>query len=152
MRAIIVLTLSLLTVGCGQNEHAHDGMSAAMDAMVMQMADAGTHDAGADGGPAVGSSCTSSDECPSGGSGSPACLTDWPGGYCVVDECTQHGHDCPNDPGQGSTASTGSKCVVAPTARCLALCAGKLDCRAGYACLPKQDSSGHGTANVCVPE
>ncbi|HEY3359312.1 MAG TPA: hypothetical protein VGQ83_39045 [Polyangia bacterium] len=105
--------------------------------------------AGASG--AVGDPCTSADTCPAGGSGTTECITDWPGGYCAVADCTQHGHDCPNDPGQGGTATTGGKCVLSPTAKCLALCASNADCRDGYECAPRGDAAGHGNANVCVP-
>jgi hypothetical protein len=80
------------------------------------------------------------------------CLTDWPGGYCAVDGCEQHGHDCPNDPGLGGTAKIGGKCVIAPTNTCLALCASSADCREGYSCVPKPDAAGHGTADVCFPD
>lgn len=100
---------------------------------------------------AVGAPCTLASECPIGGSGSAACLTEWPGGYCAVRDCTPHGHDCPGDPGQGSTATTGGKCVLAPTAICLALCAADTDCRPGYACQARDDAAGHGSANVCAP-
>ncbi len=99
----------------------------------------------------VGDPCSSAGQCPAGGSGAPVCLTDWPGGYCAVSSCEVHGHDCPNDPGLGGTATTGGKCVLAPEATCLALCASSADCRDGYECLPKPDAAGHATANVCVP-
>ncbi len=101
---------------------------------------------------AIGDPCTSVDACPAGGSGSPVCLSDWPGGYCAVDGCEQHGHDCPNDPGLGGTAKIGGKCVIAPTNKCLALCASNADCREGYSCVPKPDAAGHGTADVCFPD
>ena len=61
----------------------------------------------------VGDPCTSVTVCPAGGSGTPVCLTDWPGGYCAIAACTDHGHDCPEDPGLGNTATTVS---VRPTA------------------------------------
>lgn len=99
----------------------------------------------------IGSACTVDVECPAGGSGTPVCLTDWPSGYCAVDACADHGHDCPDDPGNGSTSTTGGKCVLAPTARCLALCATDADCRTGYSCASKGDAAGHGNVNVCVP-
>lgn len=108
--------------------------------------------AGATGGGAVGSACSSASDCPAGGSGSPVCRTDWPSGYCAVADCSDHGHDCPNDPGLGSTATTGGKCVLAPTAMCLALCASDADCRDGYECVPKSDAAGHATADVCFPK
>ena len=100
----------------------------------------------------IGDPCSSAESCPAGGSGTPVCLDEWPGGYCAVDACTDHGHDCPEDPGLGGTATTGGKCVLAPAAKCLALCAGDADCREGYACRPRGDAAGHGEANVCVPE
>ncbi|MBI5502784.1 MAG: hypothetical protein HY907_21240 [Deltaproteobacteria bacterium] len=99
----------------------------------------------------VGDPCTESADCPAGGSGSAVCLTDWPGGYCAVEACADHGHDCPEDPGLGGTATTGGKCVLDPTQFCLALCASDGDCRPGYVCSPQPDAAGHGTANVCVP-
>ncbi|MBI5481729.1 MAG: hypothetical protein HY906_22930 [Deltaproteobacteria bacterium] len=99
----------------------------------------------------VGDPCSAASECPAGGSGTTACLTDWPGGYCAVQGCEQHGHDCPNDPGLGGTATTGGKCVLDPDATCLALCATEADCREGYVCEARGDAAGHGSANVCVP-
>lgn len=118
--------------------------------------DSGVNDEGGQGnesgaGAKVGDPCSSADSCPAGGSGSPACLTDWPGGYCAVADCEQHGHDCPDDPGLGVVATTGSQCVLAPAARCLALCGNDEDCRPEYVCAPKPDAAGHGTATVCVP-
>jgi len=112
----------------------------------------GAVDAGTPAGPQVGDACASRDLCPSGGSGSTVCRADWPGGYCAVDGCSQHGHDCPSDPGLGGTATVGSKCVLAPTAFCLSLCGSDADCRAGYACVDKSDAAGHGSAKVCVPQ
>jgi hypothetical protein len=102
--------------------------------------------------PKVGSACTSDSTCPAGGSGKPVCLLAWPDGYCAIEGCAQHGHDCPQDPGQGGTATTGSKCVLAPTARCLALCSTTADCRDGYVCQAEPDAAGHGSAKVCVPK
>lgn len=115
---------------------------------------AGAGGAGTGGGTAgdeVGIPCASASECPAGGSGEAVCLSDWPGGYCAVEGCESHGHDCPSDPGLGSTSTVGGKCVLAPAATCLALCATKADCREGYDCLPKGDAAGDGSANVCVP-
>ncbi|GMV17526.1 MAG: hypothetical protein IPM35_01625 [Myxococcales bacterium] len=107
----------------------------------------------ADGGPAqVGDPCSSATECPAGGSGTPVCVAEWPGGYCAVEGCADHGHDCPNDPGLGGTATTGGKCVLAPEATCLALCAGNADCRDGYECVGKPDAAGHTSTNVCFPK
>ena len=99
----------------------------------------------------VGDVCTSAADCPAGGSGSPACLTDWPDGYCAVTGCEDHGHDCPGDPGLGGTATTGGKCVLDPDPTCLALCASAADCREGYTCESRGDAAGHGEALVCVP-
>jgi hypothetical protein len=101
---------------------------------------------------AVGASCAAAAECPAGGTGTAQCLTDWPDGYCAVVDCETHGHDCPNDPGLVTTATTGSKCVLAPTAMCLALCGSAKDCRQGYACVEKEDAAGHGSAKVCMPK
>jgi hypothetical protein len=103
-------------------------------------------------GPAVsGGACTESTVCPSGGSGTATCRLDWPSGYCLVEDCAEHGHDCPGDPGLGGPTGE-SKCVLAPQAVCLALCETNVDCRPGYACSARSDAAGHGTAQVCVPE
>ena len=110
----------------------------------------GTTGAPPDGAVAVGDSCTTETSCPSGGSGTAACLADWPGGYCAVRGCAAHGHDCPGDPGQ-AVSGTGSKCVLAPEATCLKLCAQNSDCRDGYLCATRDDAAGHGSAQVCVP-
>ena len=98
----------------------------------------------------LGSPCVADDSCPAGGSGTATCLTEWPNGYCAVEGCSTHGHDCPGDAGNGGTS--GSKCVKAPTPICLLLCDADADCRAGYACASKVDAAGHGSANVCVPK
>lgn len=100
--------------------------------------------------PAIGSPCTAETACPAGGSGTPACQTDWPGGYCLVVACAAHGHDCPGDAGLGGTQ--GSKCVKAPDPTCLALCDSAADCREGYDCVPKPDAAGHGSVAVCYPK
>jgi len=108
--------------------------------------DAMTGDEASGGGPAlVGRPCTSAESCPPGGSGTTDCRLDWPDGYCAVTGCADHGHDCPGDAVQ-------SKCVLAPTSMCLALCDAVTDCRSGYACVAKPDAAGHGTASVCFPE
>jgi hypothetical protein len=99
-----------------------------------------------------GSACTSDSTCVAGGSGTPKCVTDWPDGYCIVEACAAHGHDCPNDPGLVTTATSGSKCVLAPTERCLNLCGSDSDCRTGYSCQAKDDAAGHGTVQVCLPK
>lgn len=114
----------------------------------------GTKDIAAVNGQAkLGDACLSADECPAGGSGTPACLSNWPsGGYCVVEACTDHGHDCPGDPGNTTESTTGAKCVLDPEPRCLALCATTADCRSGYVCSPRSDAAGHASVNVCVPE
>lgn len=111
----------------------------------------GTGSAGA-GTTEVGDPCASASQCPAGGSGTAVCVTDWRAGYCAVSACAAHGHDCPTDPGLGGTAKTGSKCVLAPTAMCLALCASSADCRDEYECVAKPDAAGHATANVCFPK
>ncbi len=100
--------------------------------------------------PAIGSPCTAETDCPAGGSGTPKCRTDWPGGYCLVTGCAAHGHDCPGDAGLGGTQ--GSKCVKTPELMCLALCDSVADCREGYDCVPKPDAAGHGSVNVCYPK
>lgn len=93
----------------------------------------------------VGDPCVDESSCPSGGSGTPACLTGtYAGGYCAVVGCATHGHDCPGD---GATA----QCVLAPTATCLRLCRADSDCRVGYGCVDEADAAGHGTAKVCLP-
>lgn len=100
----------------------------------------------------VGAACSDDSQCPSGGSGTPSCLTQWPEGYCAIKDCAVHGHDCPEDPGQAATNPTdGAKCVLSPLATCLALCASDSDCRAGYQCSNRDDAAGHGKATVCVP-
>lgn len=114
--------------------------------------DAGTAEPADAGAPLrVGSACTASSACPAGAAGRATCVTSWPDGYCVVDGCSSHGHDCPDDPGQDASVTSGSKCVKAPTARCLALCVSEADCRTGYACVAKTDAAGHGSAKVCFP-
>lgn len=97
----------------------------------------------------VGDACTTAAECPAGGSGTPICLSEMPGGTCAVAGCADHGHDCPGDSGDGGTV--GAKCVKAPENTCLLLCTKDADCRAGYGCLEKLDAAGHGTARVCFP-
>jgi hypothetical protein len=99
---------------------------------------------------AVGGACAADDECPAGGSGTPVCRADWPGGYCAVDACAAHGHDCPNDAGQAG-ASAGAKCVLDPEPVCLALCDDDADCREGYACTARPDAAGDVEPRVCVP-
>lgn len=101
---------------------------------------------------AVGDPCGSEAECPAGGSGAPACLTDgYPGGYCSVVDCEDHGHDCPDDAGQGGDAGS-VKCVVLGGNQCMRLCDGPDDCREGYVCAALQDAAGHGTVDVCAPD
>lgn len=95
----------------------------------------------------VGDACFMAMPCPAGGSGTKACETAWPGGYCVIDGCAEHDHDCPSDGQPG-----GSTCVLFNGARCLALCSAATDCREGYACAATPDAAGHGTVTVCVPE
>jgi hypothetical protein len=103
-------------------------------------------------GSAVGDACDPDTQCPAGGSGTATCLTDWPGGYCAVTGCAPHGHDCPNDSGLGGTGTAGGKCVLAPAETCLALCAVDADCRAGYACVDKDDAANHDPVKVCFPK
>lgn len=151
----VVLAVLLIGAGCGGSSGS-DGNSGTGGVGTGGAATGGAAGAaaGSGGGTAgdkVGIPCASASECPAGGSGETVCLTDWPGGYCAVKGCEQHGHDCPNDPGLGSTSTVGGKCVLAPEETCLALCATKADCRDGYDCLPKGDAAGHGSANVCVP-
>ncbi len=149
------LLLCVLAVSCGKSLDTTVVVDAgdAPDAGGEQGggADAGTTpDAGASGS-RVGDPCRSASDCPAGGSGATTCLISWPQGYCAVSGCAQHGHDCPNDPGLGSTSTVGGKCVNAPTATCLALCADSASCRAGYVCEQRDDAAGHGTSGVCVP-
>jgi hypothetical protein len=99
----------------------------------------------------VGDVCDAATACPAGGSGKPICRSAWPGGYCLVEGCQDHGHDCPGDPGLNGTFGD-SKCVLAPTATCLKMCKSSADCRQGYSCEQKSDAAGHGSANVCVPK
>ena len=158
----LAIALATLITGCGGNSSdspngtggsSKGGASSGGNAGASSGGNAGASSGGAAGanGKDVGDPCTAPDQCPAGGSGTPVCLTDWPGGYCAVSACEQHGHDCPNDPGLGGTATTGSKCVLNPDATCLALCATKTDCRDGYDCAPLSDSAGHGSVDVCVP-
>jgi hypothetical protein len=100
--------------------------------------------------PAVGAPCTADEACPAGGSGQPVCVQQWPGGYCAVEGCLPHGHDCPGDAGRDG--ALGSKCVEDDGLRCLALCGGDSECREGYECVTKQDAAGHGGVGVCVPK
>lgn len=101
----------------------------------------------------VGDPCTAASECPAGGSGTVACDTSEPGGYCIVEGCAQHGHDCPDDPGLGGTGGpTSSQCVTtASGTACLRICTSAADCRQGYTCAARSDAAGHGQVNVCVP-
>lgn len=159
MKPWIVL-LTVLAVGCGgdTSDPGNGGGGSTAPGGAGGTAGSNPGDAaaessgGATAGPSkVGDPCSAPSECPVGGSGSPECLTDWPGGYCAVASCEAHGHDCPDDPGLGGTATTGGKCVLDPEPTCLALCASSSDCRDGYACEPRSDSAGHGSVNVCVP-
>lgn len=122
-----------------------NGMDSGMDAGVAddvgQSGDAGGVQK------AAGAACTAAGECPAGGSGTVACETTWPDGYCLVADCAQHGHDCPLDAQPG-----GGKCVDFDGAKCLAVCASKADCRTGYDCVAQPDTAGHGSFEVCVPQ
>ncbi len=87
----------------------------------------------------IGDACTTAGDCPSASAGTAACLTTGhPGGYCSIDGCNQHANDCPG----------GAECVVDPTPRCRATCAGAT-CRTGYSCAVRP--TGHASAMVCVP-
>lgn len=143
------LTVLVLSTACGGERSETAGTGAASGSGGGAGAGMGGAEAGAG---KVGDPCTGPAQCPGGGSGTTVCVSAWPEGYCAVSDCTQHGHDCPNDPGLGGTATTGGKCVLAPTATCLALCASDVDCRDGYECVPKPDAAGHATANVCFPK
>jgi hypothetical protein len=106
--------------------------------------DAGVATPAGDGGtvstdPVLGGPCDGTTVCPIGPSGTAKCLTDWPEGACVIEDCAAHADDCPG----------GGHCVLAPTARCLAGCTTSADCRTGYECASKS-GNGHGTFNVCV--
>lgn len=168
--ACAVLAFAIVVVGCdGQSQDvgpdagnlidaAGAGRDASTSDAAASAADAGARDGGAgsaDGGSAqprrVGEACAADGDCPAGGSGTATCLSDWPGGYCAVVGCAQHGHDCPEDPGLGGIATAGWSCVLATEASCLALCAGDADCRPEYQCASKPDAAGHGTTEVCVP-
>lgn len=88
--------------------------------------DAGAPDAGSCAPPAtggVGSACQQDSDCSSPGA---ICLTDLPGGFCLVPDCQQTG--CP----------TGSACTPFSdgTSNCVPQCFGKDSCcgRAGYFC------------------
>lgn len=107
----------------------------------------GAAGAGGDPGPMTGGACATDADCPSGGSGTPVCLTVVPGGMCSVRGCEDHGHDCPGDAGNGGTV--GSKCVTAAENLCLPLCSSDADCRAGTSCVALTDPAGHGSAQVC---
>jgi hypothetical protein len=109
--------------------------------------DAGQANDAGGGSKTVGAACTAANECPAGGSGTAACEMTWPGGYCLVTDCAQHGHDCPLDAQPG-----GGKCVDYNGAKCLAICASTVDCRTGYDCVAKPDTAGHGSFEVCVPQ
>lgn len=92
--------------------------------------------------PAVGDSCKSSNDCPSG----TACDTYSPKGYCLSAGC-EFSDDCPQD----------SVCIefAKNTTFCLAPCETDKDCRSGYKCrddrgevkfcyLPKSEDSAFG--------
>lgn len=139
LAVLAVLAVLASAAGCG-GENSRDGH-----------APGGGASGGGTGTAKVGDPCTSASDCPGGGSGSPICKTEWPKGYCAVSSCSAHGHDCPNDPGLGGTATTGGKCVLAEGATCLALCGSSAGCRDGYECVAKPDASGKGPVSVCVP-
>ncbi|MBI2894579.1 MAG: hypothetical protein HYY06_13585 [Deltaproteobacteria bacterium] len=106
-------------------------------------ADAGT--------PGVGDACEDDDQCPEGGSGTTSCLLDgYPGGYCSVVECENHGHDCPDDAGKSGDEGT-VKCVQYDGLQCMKLCEDDEDCREGYDCVSVPDAAGHGSVDVCAP-
>lgn len=95
---------------------------------------------------AIGDACTDASTCPAASSGTTTCLGGgYPDGYCAIADCATHGHDCPGD-------ATISKCVLAPTAMCLRLCATDADCRQGYSCVDAPDAAGHGASAVCIPK
>lgn len=101
--------------------------------------------------PGVGDACEEDSQCPEGGSGTADCLEDgWPGGYCSVVECEDHGHDCPDDAGKSGDEGT-VKCVQFDGLQCMKLCGGDDDCREGYECVPVPDAAGHGNVDVCAP-
>ncbi len=89
---------------------------------------------GGSGGPApgaVGASCQATSDCTDPGA---ACLTQFPGGYCLVPGC-----------GNG-TCPQGSACVSGQGNRfCLQACQVDADCRPGYTC------SGFAGTPVCLP-
>jgi hypothetical protein len=173
MRLAALATL-LLLCACGSSKDTHHDSTAAADwprkteattpareaavggeagggVDAKKGGEAGVKPDGGNTGTKVGDPCTAATKCPAGGSGKAACQTAWPDGYCVVDGCSQHGHDCPGDPGQNSNVGD-SKCVLAPTAACLKLCTTQADCRSGYTCAQKSDAAGHGQVQVCVPK
>lgn len=154
-----IVVVSTLGIACGSSTPVESGGKGGAAEGGAGGAEAGSGGGGGGGAggtsataDAVGDACDSGTPCPAGGSGAPMCLTDWPGGYCAVDGCAPHGHDCPNDAGLGGTATAGSKCVLAPTETCLALCAGDADCREEYACVDKEDAASHGPVKVCFPK
>lgn len=145
MRKVAFLLVTIVT-GCG-SVAAPGGADGSVDA-----ADGAVPDDAS--GPLVGDPCKAVDVCPqAGGSGTAVCWTSFPGGYCAVADCKPHGHDCPNDPGQGGTAkTTSSTCVKYGTGTaCLRNCIVDGDCRPGYTCVSRDDAAGHGAVKVCLP-
>lgn len=154
MRASLFVVVILAAVGCGSS--VDDSVSSNSDADVADVSDARvSSDATSPAtGPYAGDPCSSASDCPKGGSGTTVCLTSgFPGGYCAVTGCADHGHDCPNDPGNGGIPTTTSgKCVkYDKSTACLRTCNVDGDCRAGYNCAARDDAAGHGTARVCLP-
>jgi hypothetical protein len=142
MHAIRWLSLVSLFValGCGgSSDHDHDDAGE-------HLTDGSVAEAGpVPGASSVGDSCTEASTCPAASSGTAACLTSgYPGGYCAVQGCSAHGHDCPGE-------ATVSKCVLAPDATCLRLCEADADCRPGYVCAAAADAASHEPISVCIP-
>jgi hypothetical protein len=87
-------------------------------------------------GETVGGPCTAHGECADGS----FCETDsdFPGGMCTL-HCNAHA-ECPDE----------AACIDVAGGICMQLCASDNDCRAGYVCRGKRDTTGSGESVVCI--
>lgn len=156
---VFACAASVFALACSGNDSSGD-IASAPTTDADTSSDGRASDGSADGAfsdasaPSVGSPCTAANECPAGGSGTPVCFqSGYPGGYCAVQSCAPHGHDCPNDPGSATSFVAGSsKCVqLSSGTACVALCQSNADCRTGYTCTSLADAAGHGQVLACTP-
>lgn len=122
----MLASVAVLIFGCESSTHETPQKDAGVqqDAVVQEDAEP-QHDGRAPHEARVGGDCYVDADCPTGGTCFPA--TDgFPGGYCVIDNCTAT--SCP----------TGAVCVSFNDGvdRCIASCAGDAECRTdeGYTC------------------